>query len=57
MKRERSKWKTHKDLSTKARPSDGLTCSSDEINESRWSKGVGLSVLLFSQPRDWEELK
>ena len=30
MLRERSKWRTHKDLSTDARHRDGSTCSSDE---------------------------
>jgi len=34
----------------------GLTRSSDEVVERQWSEGVKLSVLLDSQPREWEEL-
>jgi hypothetical protein len=50
MLRKRSKWRTHKDLSTKARHWGGLTRISEEAAEKQWSEGVELSVLLFNQP-------
>lgn len=49
--RERFKWRTHKDLSTNVACGGGLTRSSCEVDESQWSKGVELSVLLMSQPK------
>ena len=56
MLREKSKWKHHKDLSTKAVYRGGSTRSSDEAAEKQWSKGVELSVLLIGQPWKWDEL-
>jgi len=50
MPRETSKWKPHKDQSTKAVYRGGSTRSSDEAAEKQWSKGVELSVLLIRQP-------
>ena len=44
MLRENSKWRTHKDESTDAANRGGSTRSSDEADESQWSKGVELSV-------------
>lgn len=50
MLRELPKWKTHKGVSTNAWHRGGLIRSSDEVDESLWSKGIKLSVLLVSQP-------
>lgn len=56
MLRESFKWKPHKNVSTNARCRDGSTCTSEEVAETQWSEGVELSVLLVSQPRNWDEL-
>lgn len=45
MLREQSKRKPRKDLSTNTVNRGGSTCSSNEVDESQWSKGVELSVL------------
>lgn len=42
--RERSKWRTHKVLSTNAKHWGGLTRISEEAIERQWSEGVELSV-------------
>jgi hypothetical protein len=54
MPRERSKWKSHEDLSTDAGYRGGLTRSSDEAAERQWSEGVELSVLQVSQSMKME---
>ena len=56
MLRESFKWKPHKNVSTNARRRGGLTRTSEEVAETQWSEGVELSVLLVSQPRNWDEL-
>lgn len=61
MLREKSKWKPHEDLSTNAPNRDGLTRSSNEVDESQWSKGVELSSFTIGstmrkKKKKWEEL-
>jgi hypothetical protein len=49
MLREKFKWKHHKNQSTDVAYRGGLTRSSDEGVERRWSEGVELSVLFVNQ--------
>lgn len=56
MLREKFKWKTHKNQSTDAENRGGLTRSSDETSENRWSKGVELFSFTNESTRKWEEL-
>lgn len=56
MLRESFKWKHHKNVSTDAKHRGGLTRNSEEVAETQWSEGVELSVLLVSQPSNWDEL-
>ncbi len=50
MLREPPKWKNHKGVSTNAWYRGGLIRISEEVDESLWSEGIKLSVLLVSQP-------
>lgn len=56
MLREPFKWKPHENVSTNAKHRGGLTRTSEEVAETQWSEGIELSVLLVSQPRNWDEL-
>ena len=48
MRREKSKWRTHKDESTEAEQRDGATRSSDEVREMRMERR-GCVIQLWSR--------